>query len=245
LDASWRQVGYTPSRSNGIAVGSTRCERTLVRRPHGAVRRPAFSLPIARYAAGADARVLGDREKSVLIDRMDWARSYSKLGGAFESPRRGCSSWACSVTSSSVSRRSRRWSESTRWTGRSATGARPLPSIPRLRSQGRRRQGVETAKEFGPPCLVFFAPVVLLDSGGNALLVSERRSRSNPVQAVGPQQVDDELLPPTRVSSITSVLSSRVAYRRSATSLTRPSRVTSSRSCNETPSRREWSAPCW
>ena len=29
------------------------------------------------------------REKSVLMDRMDWARSYSKLGGALESPRRG------------------------------------------------------------------------------------------------------------------------------------------------------------
>jgi restriction system protein len=28
-------------------------------------------------------------EKAVLIDRMDWARSYSKLGGALESPRRG------------------------------------------------------------------------------------------------------------------------------------------------------------
>jgi restriction system protein len=28
-------------------------------------------------------------ETSVLIDRMDWARSYSKLGGALESPRRG------------------------------------------------------------------------------------------------------------------------------------------------------------
>lgn len=26
---------------------------------------------------------------SVIIDRMDWARSYSKLGGALESPRRG------------------------------------------------------------------------------------------------------------------------------------------------------------
>lgn len=29
------------------------------------------------------------REKSVLIDRLDWARSYSKLGGALESPKRG------------------------------------------------------------------------------------------------------------------------------------------------------------
>lgn len=29
------------------------------------------------------------REKSVLVDRMDWARSYSKLGGALESPSRG------------------------------------------------------------------------------------------------------------------------------------------------------------
>lgn len=29
------------------------------------------------------------RVKSVLIDRMDWARSYSKLGGALESPSRG------------------------------------------------------------------------------------------------------------------------------------------------------------
>ncbi len=30
-----------------------------------------------------------NREKSVLIDRMDWARSYAKLGGALDSPRRG------------------------------------------------------------------------------------------------------------------------------------------------------------
>ena len=29
------------------------------------------------------------RPKSVLIDRMDWARSYAKLGGALDSPRRG------------------------------------------------------------------------------------------------------------------------------------------------------------
>jgi restriction system protein len=28
-------------------------------------------------------------ETAVIIDRMDWARSYSKLGGALESPRRG------------------------------------------------------------------------------------------------------------------------------------------------------------
>ncbi len=28
-------------------------------------------------------------EKSVLVDRLDWARSYCKLGGVFESPRRG------------------------------------------------------------------------------------------------------------------------------------------------------------
>ena len=28
-------------------------------------------------------------ETAVVIDRMDWARSYSKLGGALESPRRG------------------------------------------------------------------------------------------------------------------------------------------------------------
>jgi restriction system protein len=31
----------------------------------------------------------GGRPKSVLIDRMDWARSYAKLGGALDSPRRG------------------------------------------------------------------------------------------------------------------------------------------------------------
>jgi restriction system protein len=29
------------------------------------------------------------RPKSVLIDRMEWARSYAKLGGALDSPRRG------------------------------------------------------------------------------------------------------------------------------------------------------------
>lgn len=29
------------------------------------------------------------RDKSVLVDRMDWARSYAKLGGALESPSRG------------------------------------------------------------------------------------------------------------------------------------------------------------
>jgi restriction system protein len=29
------------------------------------------------------------RPKSILIDRIDWARSYCKLGGALESPRRG------------------------------------------------------------------------------------------------------------------------------------------------------------
>ena len=29
------------------------------------------------------------RLKSVLIDRMDWARSYAKLAGALDSPRRG------------------------------------------------------------------------------------------------------------------------------------------------------------
>jgi restriction system protein len=28
-------------------------------------------------------------EKSILLDRIDWARSYCKLGGALESPRRG------------------------------------------------------------------------------------------------------------------------------------------------------------
>ena len=29
------------------------------------------------------------RPKSVLIDRMEWARSYAKLGGALDSPQRG------------------------------------------------------------------------------------------------------------------------------------------------------------
>jgi restriction system protein len=29
------------------------------------------------------------RPKSVLVDRMEWARSYAKLGGALDSPRRG------------------------------------------------------------------------------------------------------------------------------------------------------------
>jgi restriction system protein len=29
------------------------------------------------------------RPRSVLIDRMDWARSYAKLGGALDSPQRG------------------------------------------------------------------------------------------------------------------------------------------------------------
>ena len=31
------------------------------------------------------------REKSILVDRLDWARSYCKLGGVLESPKRGCS----------------------------------------------------------------------------------------------------------------------------------------------------------
>jgi restriction system protein len=30
-----------------------------------------------------------NRPKSVLIDRLEWARSYAKLGGALESPQRG------------------------------------------------------------------------------------------------------------------------------------------------------------
>jgi restriction system protein len=30
-----------------------------------------------------------NRPKSVLVDRLEWARSYAKLGGALESPRRG------------------------------------------------------------------------------------------------------------------------------------------------------------
>ena len=29
------------------------------------------------------------RPKSVLIDRLEWARSYAKLGGALDSPQRG------------------------------------------------------------------------------------------------------------------------------------------------------------
>jgi restriction system protein len=29
------------------------------------------------------------REKSILVDRLDWARSYCKLGGVLESPKRG------------------------------------------------------------------------------------------------------------------------------------------------------------
>ena len=29
------------------------------------------------------------REKSILVDRLDWARSYCKLGGILESPKRG------------------------------------------------------------------------------------------------------------------------------------------------------------
>ncbi len=31
----------------------------------------------------------GTRDKSVIVDRIDWARSYCKLGGALESPKRG------------------------------------------------------------------------------------------------------------------------------------------------------------
>ena len=31
------------------------------------------------------------REKSVYVDRLEWARSYCKLGGALKSPRRVCS----------------------------------------------------------------------------------------------------------------------------------------------------------
>ena len=29
------------------------------------------------------------RDKSIVLDRFDWARSYCKLGGVLESPRRG------------------------------------------------------------------------------------------------------------------------------------------------------------
>jgi len=35
------------------------------------------------------AVVYESRPKSVLVDRIEWARSYAKLGGALESPRRG------------------------------------------------------------------------------------------------------------------------------------------------------------
>lgn len=35
------------------------------------------------------AQTYEKRPKSILIDRMDWARSYLKLGGALESPKRG------------------------------------------------------------------------------------------------------------------------------------------------------------
>jgi hypothetical protein len=55
----------------------------------------------------------------------------------------------------------------------------------------------------------------------------------------------DEGIDGSGFAPITPVLSSPVADRRSATSLTRPSRMTSSRSSNETPSRREPSPPCW
>jgi restriction endonuclease Mrr len=41
------------------------------------------------------------RPKSVLIDRMDWARSYAKLGGALDSPQRGLSYSAISASTSS------------------------------------------------------------------------------------------------------------------------------------------------
>src|SRR4051812_9323318 len=30
-----------------------------------------------------------NRPKSIYVDRLDWARSYAKLGGALESPKRG------------------------------------------------------------------------------------------------------------------------------------------------------------
>ena len=30
-----------------------------------------------------------NRPKSILVDRIEWARSYAKLGGALDSPRRG------------------------------------------------------------------------------------------------------------------------------------------------------------
>lgn len=35
------------------------------------------------------ALTYGHREKSVLVDRVDWARSYATLGGALERPQRG------------------------------------------------------------------------------------------------------------------------------------------------------------
>jgi hypothetical protein len=47
---------------------------------------PAFSVPIATYAAHGCYEPGRSRSSS---DRMDWARSYSKLGGALESQRRG------------------------------------------------------------------------------------------------------------------------------------------------------------
>lgn len=44
-------------------------------------------------AEGYSEEMLGityeGRKKSILLDRLDWARSYCKLGGALESPRRG------------------------------------------------------------------------------------------------------------------------------------------------------------
>lgn len=42
-----------------------------------------------RYSEDLLAVTYDGREKSILLDRLDWARSYCKLGGVLESPKRG------------------------------------------------------------------------------------------------------------------------------------------------------------
>jgi restriction system protein len=40
------------------------------------------------FSEEAVSRTYPNRDKSILLDRLDWARSYCKLGGALDSPRR-------------------------------------------------------------------------------------------------------------------------------------------------------------
>ena len=60
------------------------------------------------------------RPKSVLIDRMDWARSYAKLGGALDSPS---AAFSYSATSANTSSRCPRRKDEPRWRSSTAMSA--------------------------------------------------------------------------------------------------------------------------